>query len=120
MAKPHQHLQTNLASTLLGRCPCKREANVLAADIYPKFHPAGPAVRQGGHQLVTVPSDKAPMRFSGHRTVTGESTGAAHVGDFIWKAHHSSLIKETKKHPIRKEERRIWDQDPRDGSSDHC
>lgn len=63
---------------------------------------------------MTVPSDKVLTRLSGHKTVTGESTGAAHVGDFSWKVHHSSLIKETKKHPTRKEEGRVWDQAPRD------
>lgn len=68
------------------------------------FKPSQGSREAGGRQLVTVPSDKAPTKFSGHKTVMGESTGADHVDDFIWKARHSSLIKETKKHPMRKEE----------------
>lgn len=69
-------------------------------------HMAGLAGGQGGHQLVTVPSDKAPVRLSGHRSAT------APVGDFIWEAHRSSLIEETKKHPTAKDEARVWDQAP--------
>lgn len=99
-----------------GEAICKGGEHTCSRDLAQVTYSnvAGLAVGQGGHQLVTVPSDKAPMRLSGHKTVTGKSTGAAHVGDFIWKAHHSSLITETKKHPTRKEEGRVWDQAPRD------